>query len=100
MLSGFSATRFFLQVSMTRRCHNHRLQTKPWHHEEGTQNTDNFNTKKGTRNQITKQESPQKKEKKEKKKKKTTGVTTNDFSTIYTAFQCFIDILNQMSLIW
>ena len=70
MLSGFSATRFFLQVSMTRRCHNHRQQTKPWQHEKGTQNTDNINTKKGTRNQITKQESPPPKKKGKKGEKK------------------------------
>ena len=27
------------QVCMTRKCHNHTLQTNPWHHEEETQNT-------------------------------------------------------------
>ena len=25
---------------MSRKCHNHRPQTNPWHHEEETQNTD------------------------------------------------------------
>ena len=28
------------QVSMTRKGHNHRLQTNPWYDEEETQNTD------------------------------------------------------------
>ena len=28
-----------MQVSMTRKCHNHRPQTNAWHREEETQNT-------------------------------------------------------------
>ena len=29
------------KVSMTRKFHNHTLQTNPWHREEETQNTNN-----------------------------------------------------------
>ena len=41
---SFSAIRFFLSVSLTGICYNHRLQTNPGHYEEETKNTDNLNT--------------------------------------------------------
>ena len=31
---------------MTKKSHNHRLQTNPWHYEEETQNTGSHNTNK------------------------------------------------------
>ena len=34
------ANAFFLHMNMTRKFYNHRLQTDPWLHEEGTQNKD------------------------------------------------------------
>ena len=37
MLPGLPANVFFLQENMTRKCHNHRLQTGSLHHEERTQ---------------------------------------------------------------
>ena len=43
MLSRLPANVFFLQVNMTRKCHNHRLLTDPLHLQEGAGNTDIYN---------------------------------------------------------
>ena len=40
MLSGLLAKVFSIQENMTKKCHNHRLQTDLRHHEEGKQHTD------------------------------------------------------------
>ena len=47
MLSKLPANVFFLQVNMTRKCHNHRLLNDPQHIQEGTRNTDIYNLIKG-----------------------------------------------------
>ena len=43
MLSRLPANVFFLDVNMTRKCHNHRLLPDPLHLKEGTRNTDIYN---------------------------------------------------------
>ena len=42
-----------LKVSMTRKCHNHILQTNPQHSEEETQNTNCDMTRKGNLSKAT-----------------------------------------------
>ena len=44
MLYRLPAYAFYLQVSMTRKCLNHKLQTDPQHPGEETQTTDSHNT--------------------------------------------------------
>ena len=44
MLLGLSANVFFLQMNMTRKFYNQRLQTDPQLHEKGTQKTDSHTT--------------------------------------------------------
>ena len=44
MLLGLLENVFFLIMNISRKFHNHRLQTDPWLHEEATKNTDSHTT--------------------------------------------------------
>ena len=97
------ANAFCLHMNMTRRLHNHRLQTDPWLHGEGTQNKDIHTTLKRS-NQLSfsarellncKGHQEQSLETRTQTKlPQSVGATANKAFTVLTAFQHFLDIIN------